>query len=258
MFLRHLKAHLNVVFAMMTRAMLTEHNNALGGYLWAVLEPAGMIAMIVMAYSLFSRVPLLGDSILLFYCVAYLPFGFYRNTSAKVSTAVSSNLSLLNFPRVNAYDAIVGEFVVRFMTNWVVFILIITGTYVFIDETPHLDIPNIVIPVTMMMFLGLGVGMINAVIFVLVPTWQRIWNIINRPLLLLSGIFHLPSALTPSLRDTFMLNPLADLIDWTRVGFYPGYTAPYANRFYSVEWAFVAIFVGLVMLRVFRRKVIDA
>jgi capsular polysaccharide transport system permease protein len=258
MFLRHLKAHLNVVFAMMTRAMLTQHNNVMGGYLWALLEPAGMIAVICMAYSLFTRTPLLGDSILLFYCAAYLPFSFYRTTSSKIAVSITTNLTLLNFPRVNAYDAIIGEFVVLFITNWVVFIIIIAGAYVFLDETPHLDIPNIFAPVTLALMLGLGIGMINAVLFVLVPTWQRIWNIINRPMVLLSGVFHLPSALTPSLRDIFMLNPLADLIDWTRVGFYPGYTAPYANRFYVVEWAAVTIFVGLVMLRVFRRKVIDA
>jgi capsular polysaccharide transport system permease protein len=164
----------------------------------------------------------------------------------------------LNFPRVNAYDAIIAEFLVMFLTNLVVFFIIIAGVYIAIGERPQLDIPNIVIPLVLMMLLGLGIGMINAVLFVLVPTWQRVWAIINRPMFLISGVFHLPSALAPSLRDILMLNPLANLVDWVRVGFYPGYTAPYVNRFYAVEWAFISIFVGLFMLRVFRRKVVDA
>ncbi|HVV93484.1 MAG TPA: ABC transporter permease [Hyphomicrobiales bacterium] len=258
MFWRHLKAHFNVVFAMMTRAMLTQHNHALGGYIWTVLEPAGMVVLIVMAYSFFSRTPLLGDSISLFYCVSYLPFILcFRYMSNSVSNAIRSNLNLLNFPRVNAYDAIIGEFLVQYVTNWVAFILLLTGDYIIIKERPNLDIPNIFIPMTLLMLMSLGIGMINAVLYVLVPTWQSLWRIINRPLLILSGIFHLPSALPPSIRHGFMLNPLANVLDWIRVGFYPGYTAPYANRFYVVEWAAVSVFIGLLMLRVFRRKVVD-
>jgi capsular polysaccharide transport system permease protein len=200
---------------------------------------------------------MLGDSIPLFYAVSFLPYTFYRSMTGQIDGAIGANIALLNFPRVNAYDTIVAEFSVQFLTNYVSFVIIMAGVFIIIGEKPHLDVPNIVIPVTLAMLLGLGVGMINAVVFALFPTWKRIWGVAMRPLLLASCVLHLPSALPQPLRDTFMLNPVADLVDWTRVGFYPSYTAPYALRFYAAEWAFTTCFVGLLMLRLFRRSVLE-
>ena len=52
-----------------------------GGYVWAVLEPLGMIAFLSMAFALVMRSPSLGNSFILFYATAYMPYSLYNKVS---------------------------------------------------------------------------------------------------------------------------------------------------------------------------------
>ena len=41
---------------------------------------------------------------------------------------------------------------------------------------------------TMAGLLGLGVGTINCVLFGLFPTWRHFWNVLTKPLFVVSGV----------------------------------------------------------------------
>ena len=38
--------------------------------------------------------------------------------------------------------------------------------------------------------LGLGFGTLNCVLFGFLPTWRNIWNVLTKPLFLMSGMFY--------------------------------------------------------------------
>ena len=68
---------LRTVLALMLREMSTTYGRSPGGYLWAILEPAGGIAMMSVAFGLVLRSPSLGTNFPIFYATGYLPFMMY-------------------------------------------------------------------------------------------------------------------------------------------------------------------------------------
>ena len=76
------------VLALMLREMSTSYGRSPGGYLWAVLEPVGGLAVMTIAFSLAFRSPALGDNFPLFYATGYLPFMMYSDLAAKIGQSI--------------------------------------------------------------------------------------------------------------------------------------------------------------------------
>ena len=74
-----------VITALMLREMSTTYGRSPGGYLWAVLEPIGSIAMmtLILAVGLRIRVPSLGLNFPMFFATGIMPFMMYQRTQAK-------------------------------------------------------------------------------------------------------------------------------------------------------------------------------
>ena len=95
-----------VLFAMVMREMNTRYGRTWGGYIWAVLDPIGVIALLTLAFSQFIHVPPIGTSFALFYATGYIPFYFYAEISGNTSMAVAFNRQLMHFPAVSPLDAV--------------------------------------------------------------------------------------------------------------------------------------------------------
>ena len=91
--------------------------------------------------------------------------------------------------------------------------------------------------------------MINCVLFPMFPTWQRIFEVISRPLFLISGVFYTPEMIPPDVRDVLLFNPLVHVIGLMRTGFYPTYHADYISFPYLIGAPLLLITVGILLLR---------
>jgi capsular polysaccharide transport system permease protein len=112
--------------------------------------------------------------------------------------------------------------------------------------------------ILLVVFFGMGLGMVNAVMQTFIPTWTAMFTLVMGPLYLLSGVWFLPQEIPPPFRGYLLLNPVMHLIMWFRSGFYPASSvATYLDRGYAVS-ASVGIFVlGLALQRVMRRKLLE-
>jgi capsular polysaccharide transport system permease protein len=107
------------------------------------------------------------------------------------------------------------------------------------------------------MMFGMGFGMINIVVRIFITNWLTVFSLVTGPLYLLSGIWFLPEQVPQPLRDYLLLNPLAHFVMWCRVGFYRDYNPEYLDRPYALAWALGALVVGLALMRIARRKVLE-
>jgi capsular polysaccharide transport system permease protein len=73
--------------------------------------------------------------------------------------------------------------------------------------------------------LAFGVSLSNTVLFLRYPIYEKILQIVNRPLFMLSGVFFLPDALPHPFRDILLYNPIVHAMMSFRKGFYPEYRA---------------------------------
>lgn len=235
--------------ALILREMGTTYGRSPGGYLWAILSPVGAIVMMALAFSLFVHAPPLGTSFILFYATGFLPFDLFNQLSAKIGMAIRYSRPLLKYPGVTWLDAIMGRFLLNFLTLLTSFTIVIIGIIMAISHPVTLNILPILVGLSLAALVGLGVGMLNCLLIGYFPVWERIWAIISRPLFLASGILFLYENLPVAVQQFMWWNPLLHAISLVRTGFYPTYHATFVSLSYSFGVALVLILLSLIFLR---------
>lgn len=243
------RVHLRVVRALLMREMSARYGRTSGGYFWAVAEPVGMIMVTSLAFSILARVPEIGQSFTMFFATGYLSFNFYRITSQQMSMAVRANYSLLQYPNVTPYDALIARLALQTLTNLFVAFIILGGTIWWTNEPVQLNFPLMAGAVGAATLMATGAGFMNAVLFHVFPTYEQLFNIANRPLFLISGIFFTPESMPTQIRDLLAWNPLVHVISAFREAIYPVYHATLSSLGYPFAVGLVTLFFGMILLK---------
>ena len=245
------------ILALMLREMSTTYGRSAGGYIWAVLQPVGMIIMLSLAFSLVVRTPSLGTNFILFYATGYLPYTFFSSLSAKTAAALRYSRPLLTYPTVTWIDAILARFALNVLTSATVFSIVISLILILMETRTILDLPAVLIGTGICITIGLGIGLCNAVLTGLVPVWAQVWGIVTRPLFLASGIIFLYEDMPGLAQSILWWNPLIHGTGLTRAGFYPTYQANYVSLVYCYGLGLVLIALGLIFMRSTYKTVLE-
>jgi len=242
---------LRTIVALILREVETTHGRAPGGYLWAVLEPVGAIAIytLLLAFGLRLRHPPLGTVFMLFLATGQLPFSMFQNITRKLSFALRYSRALLQHPAVLPFDAIMARFLLETLTGITVFCIVIGGIHLTFHMQTQVNMPAIFLGLALTAALGLGIGTLNCWLFMSLPLWEQIWAIINRPLFLVSTIFYVFEDIPTDYRGYVWYNPLIHVVGLMRKGFYPTYGADYVSVGYVLAIAMGCLFTGLLLLR---------
>ncbi len=236
------------IVALMLREMSSTYGSSPGGYIWAILQPVGMLLILSVAFSLLVRSPSLGTSFLLFYATGLLPFTQYGQIAQKTGAALRYARALLAYPSVTWADAILGRFILNVLTSSMVFCIVMFGILMFEQHQAIIDMRPILIGLLLTSMLGLGVGLVNAVLGGLYPIWDNIWSIVSRPLFLASAIFYIYEDLPETAQNILWWNPLVHISGIVRSGFFPTYHPDYVSLPYCFGVSMVLTFFGLLFM----------
>lgn len=248
---------LRVVAALVIRDMSTRFGRSAGGYVWAVLEPIGGIALLSIAFSLALRKPPLGTSFMLFYATGMVPYTLYGAMARAISQAVSSNKGLLNYPVVTTLDAVLAKFALTFLTSLTTGTLLIGGVILIFGLHVTLDPAAIIAGFALAGLIGLGVGTMNCVLFGLYPTWKNVWAVLTRPLFIFSGTLFLFESVPPLFQSILWWNPLTHVIALMRSGFYGSYDPTFVSYPYVLGFGLTLFAIGAYLLRRHTRLLLD-
>lgn len=237
------------VLALMLREMATTYGRSPGGYLWAVLEPVGGIAILTLIFSMGFTAPSLGTNFPIFYATGILPFMMFNSVCNRVSTSLLFSKALLAYPSVTYLDALLARFVVNTVTQAMVGYLVFGGILQLYETRTLPQLGLIAQSFALTAALALGIGTLNAYLIARFAVWQVIWSILTRPLFLISGIFFLFHAIPQPAQDFVWFNPLIHVVGLMRAGFYPTYDAGYVSPLYVMAVAMIAFAAGLLLLR---------
>ena len=237
------------VFALILREMSTTYGRSPGGYLWAILEPVGVVVMLSLAFSFLLRAPSLGNSFILFYATGYLPLRMYTTMAERVAKAIRFSRPLLTYPKVTFMHAILARFLLQGLTQVMVVYIVFSGILLLADTRAMLDFSAIGLAMVMATTLALGVGAMNCYLLDTVPVWERLWGILMRPLMIASGVFYLVDDLPPKAQHVLWYNPIVHIVGVMRTGFYPSYHPAYVSLIYVFGLAFVLAAFGFLLLR---------
>ncbi len=239
--------HTRVVAALLIREMEARFGSKPGGYVWALVDPAANVALLTIIFQSLARAPALGVSFPLFFGTGYVAFQFYQAMVVYLNGAVRANKSLLSYPNVAPIDTVVARYILQLITTVTVAFTVLLAIIVSMRVPPDLTWPPIIEAAFIASMIGLGVGLTNNVLFGKFPLYEKVYGIVSRPLYLISGVFFLPDAIPHPYREIVLLNPLIHVTMHFRTGFYDEYRASGLDISYAYTFAFLTLFLGMVL-----------
>lgn len=245
------------ITALMLREMSTRYGRTPGGYIWAILEPLGMIILLGIAFSLLARSPSLGTSFLLFKGTGFMILQVFNVLGGQVGNALKFSKPLLRYPRVTWMDSIIARFLLNVTVVYTATFLILSGIIIYEDLDVLISWGPILQAMSLTAALGLGVGCLNAYLFMRFPVWQQIWSILTRPLFLISGVIIIYEDMPAIAQEYLWYNPLLHLTGMMRDGFYPMYRPDYISLVFVGFCILVPMIMGLLLLRRHHRTLLN-
>lgn len=245
------------ISALVIREMTTAYGRSPGGYFWMVAEPVAGIAVLTILFSLISRTPPIGVNFPIFYATGLLTFMYYRDLEQKVSTAMKFSRPLLFYPSITYVDALISRLALAIITQLLVFYIVMAFILAMWATRTYIEPKFIISSLFAASIFAAGIGAVNCVLFSFFPIWQRLWVVINRPLLLISGVIFIFDDVPSQYQGILWYNPIVHLVGQMRKGFYPTYRGEYIEILYPIFIGMMLIFVGLILLNRFNRDILN-
>lgn len=242
--------------ALILREMTSTYGRSPGGYVWAILEPLGVIMILSFGFSLLMASPSLGTNFLLFYATGYLPFMLYQSVSLTVARSLHYSKPLLFYPSVTWVDSIIARFTLNALTQVMAGFILLVGILVVADTRTVLDIQPLLLATCLAALLGLGIGSLNCLLMGLFPVWAQIWSIVTRPLFLASGVLFLYEDLPPLVQNVLWYNPLMHVVGLFRQGLYSLYNPTYISSLFVLGVSLICMALGLLLLRRYHKDIL--
>lgn len=243
---RKLRILLRVLHALMLREMITRYGRSSLGYLWAVLEPAAVIALLSLLFMQIAHSPPEGRSFPLFYASGYIAFHWFHDISSVTARSVHVNRPLLSFSTIMPLDFAIARFLLQAIAGLLV-AMIVLGTILMIFPDPFTPDPVWLLKAFgLSCLLGFSVGLANCWFFAASRTWEIVWGVISRPLFLVSCVFFSFESLPEEARDVLQYNPVVHLVGALRAGLYAEFDSSHVSVGYVSVVSLALLITGLV------------
>lgn len=249
---------IRTIVALMLREISMTNGRSILGYLWEIVIPVVAIVLFTLIAGAFFRSPPIGSNFALFYASGILPFNFAIEIVTRVSGSVRFSRPLLNYPNVTFLHALLARFLIAAITKSLVFALVLYSIVTLYGLSTYFDYRAVLVALALAFLLGLAVGSFNCLVTSFVPTYERVWQVLTRPLFLFSAVLYLFESVPLPYRDWLWWNPAIHLVGLMRRGLYPTYDAAYVSVTYLVSIILVLLPVSFFFMQRYWREMLEA
>ena len=245
------------IAALVMREMSTTYGKSPGGYFWAIFEPIAGIALLSLVFSLAFRSPPIGSNFQIYYATGFLPFIFFREIENKCTSSIRFSRALLFYPSVSYADSLMARLILTTMTQLLIFYVVMGGILAFWDTRTAIVPSYVLSSLGAALLLGVGIGTLNCYLTAVAPIWQRIWVVLNRPMVIISGVIFLHDNIPEPWKSYLWWNPVVHIVGQMRRGFYPSYQGEYVEMLYPCGIGLAALVIGLILLNRYNRDIVN-
>jgi capsular polysaccharide transport system permease protein len=249
-FENNLRVMIRVVYGLMLREARTRYGTSDLGYLWAVIDPAIQMAVFWLVYTILGRIVPVPTSMPVFLVTGILPYFFWRNCTIRGGSAAAANLPLLTYPQVKVFDVVIARVLLDSATIVVVTMIFVLSLRFATGQQFSSWVRDPIIlaeAVFTLFFFSLCTAALSSSLARIWHAWPQVFSYLARPLYFTSGIFFTLSQLPSNFRGLALYNPLAHMLEWIRTGAIPGFISTLYSPLYIYSWAFIMLFIALVI-----------
>ncbi len=241
------RAQGRLLLAIMLRDIKTRFGGSEWGMLIAVGWPLSHVLALLLLNASLGRAAPYGQSMALWVATGVVPFMAFSYMSRFIMMGIALNKALLSVPIVKVTDILFARAIVEVMSAGLVVLLLFAIFFAYgIDFMPR-DIVQASLAMLAMMLLGLGMGVINAIIAAASPFWVTGYALFMIIFWLSSGILFVPDTLPEAARVALSYLPWLQGVEWMRSAYYDGYGASILSKGYLVSWGVVTLGLGLAL-----------
>lgn len=238
------------IWAFMLRDMKSRYFTTRLGLFWAVADPAAIVVMLVAVHSFLrpGSTGASGHSVEFFFWAVWAYFMFLQPANAATGS-IQASRGVMSYRQVIPLDVVVS----RALTEWATLFLVaaILAALWWLAGMPIevSDPLGLVIYPLCIFALSLSYGMLVEVASAVFPDLRRVFAVVMRPMIFISGLFFTMEMIPYDLESYLTWNPILHLVDLTRGAGMVGYDSPG-----SVSYAlFCAAFLALVALAIYHK-----
>lgn len=247
----------DVIFAIFLRDLKARFSGYALGTIWILLEPILMILMFMallgargMGEFGYAEPPV-------FIMAGILAFRLlWQPTQRTVATAYKGFRPLRSFRQISLFDLMTARALVQLGIYFAASMLIASGLWWFgFDAMPN-DPLDLAVAIITVFFLSVGVGFALAVPIAASPEIDKMVNILQMPLFLISSVVFPMTIVPPEYHDAFAINPLVHMSEWVREAWIKLYVSPVLDRSYLASWALGSCVLGMIGYRLGRHRIL--
>ncbi len=251
-----LKRQWQIIYALMMRDIRTRFFGSSWGFFITILWPLSHIFVLVAINIVIGRAAPFGDSTALWYATGILPFMVFNYSARFISMGPALNKELTVYPVVKLNDILISRAIIESL-NAVSIIILAMIILIFMGVNPIPPYPvEAFKAVGANLLLGVGFGVVNAIIVCAVPGWITGYALFSIVMWLASGVMFIPDSLPEQFRYYLSFNPSLHGVQWMRSAFYEGYGTLVLDKTYMVQFAIFCLLFGLIIERLFRGKLV--
>lgn len=239
--------------ALFLRTMKSRFGTQRFGYLLAVLEPLFYIILMRGSRLLAGR----GGGFLreeggvdgfYYHATGIISFFIFMRVFSSCLGSINATNAIFNYRQVKPIDAILVSAVIDLglmlaLFSFIVLVLVVLGRKVEAD-----DLLGFLTAAGLLFLLGIGLGLLADVYTSKSPALKKFVEIVNRPLLFVSGAFFTMRDIPLLIKPYIIWNPILHGVDLCRGALLSAYDSP-GDWIYLLTWVLASLWFGLAAYR---------
>jgi len=223
------------------------YQNSILGYVWTLIKPLLLFAVLYIVFSVFMRFPV--ENYQLYLLLGVVVWNFFAEATVVALRSFETKQSLITkiyFPRIIVVIASTLTSFMTFLLNMLVFFVFLTLSNIGF----HFSFFFFLIYIIELYFIILAFSLILSALYVKFRDLSHIWDVLLQIGFWLTPIIY-PVSLIPDLYHKYIyLNPLARVIEYSRIIFIDGYV-PAFNL--NLILAFMTILIFAFGIFIFKK-----
>jgi len=213
------------------------------GILWTLIEP--LLTMIVL-YLVFSKLRKNNDRTFAVYILTgRLLYSHFSHATKSAMKSIRVNAQMIKKVYVPKYIYPLASVLSQFIT-FLISLVVLAAVSIVLRIKPTIYIFEAIIPIIILFFMALGVGLILPTLAVFFRDMEYLWDVVLMIIMYCSAIFYYPSMVSDN-SWILRMNPLYAVILNFRNAILEGVPLDSGALLYSVAFSAIALVAGILL-----------
>lgn len=238
------------VNALFLREIKTRFGKYRLGYLWAILEPAAHLTILLTIFGFIMHRTMPDISFPVFLLNGLIPYFIFSNIAIRSISALEANQGLFNYRPVKPIDTLIARAILEVLIYVFVYIVLMAVIAMAGEEFAINDIVTLVMTWLLLGFLSCGLGLIFMVIGKIFPETEKFLPILIKPLYFISCIMYPLHVIPKEYWPYILWNPIVHAVELSRASVVMGYVSEGVSLPYLAISTLLTLCLGLAIYRI--------